>query len=169
MNAFTKLLFVFTLFIVVPSASSQNTPNKFIDFKYHHSMRIPYNSVNIRIEEEIDSAIVIVNSQPMNNKKEWRYSNIQKQYKLSTKEFEELWLKTNKLKMLTLPEDVGFDGFTCAIEYGTKSSHSFVKVWSPQYKEAEPDLNFFVELCNEILIIGNLDPHEIFVTKHLRR
>lgn len=162
-----KILFAFLLIINSVFAFSQQTDSKvkYISFHFYHSMRIPYREVTIEIFKKRNNALVKVLSKAAKDDKRWDYSRVKKQFEIDLKTFEELASNIVVLQTIDLPKDDGKDGNSCIIEFGKGGKNMEYKVWTPEYDTDQRGLTYFMERCKELILIGKLNPEEIFSKK----
>lgn len=162
-----KIILTFLLIINSLFAFSQQPNNsiKYISFHFYHAMRIPYSEVTIEIFKKKKNAIVKVNSKAADNDKEWDYSRINNKFEIDLKTFEELSNKIVTLQTMNFQDDNGADGNTCIIEFKNGNQNFKYNVWTPDYNTEKRGLTYFLEQCNELILLGKLDPKEIFRKK----
>lgn len=160
---------VFTFLLVINSVltfSQQASKNiKYISYRYSHSMRIPYSEVTIEIFKKPNYALVKVHSKAANNDKQWEYSKIKNEFKIDLKTFDKLSKKLVALNSIELNKGDGFDGTTSIIEFGNGNQNFKYKVWTPESNTEKRGLNYFLDCCKELILLGKLDPKEIFKQK----
>jgi hypothetical protein len=128
-------------------------------------MRIPYSEITIEIFKKQNYAIVKVSSKAANDDKQWEYSKIKNEFKIDIKTFEKLSKKLVAIKTIELDKGEGFDGTKSVIEFGNGSQNLKYNVWTPESNTDKRGLNYFLDCCKELILLGKLDPKEIFREK----
>ena len=136
-----------------------------IVFSYSHSRRIPFSLVTICISKTAknDDAFIDVLCKPMNNDREWRYSNIDTSFYIGLQTFDSLARMTASLEKINLDSAYvrGKDGYSCSISFGAKGKNTSYSFWSPDYKTSKRGLTEFTTLCEEIVKVAKLNKHDI--------
>lgn len=93
------------------------------------------------------------------------YTKIDSSFTIENKRFDKLYKKVLHLHDIDFSNAFyeGCDGADYTIEYGhgLHGSRISYKFWSPVWDLKKRNLTYFLELCKEFLIIGNLNPKEI--------
>ncbi|WP_162127680.1 hypothetical protein [Flavobacterium phycosphaerae] len=164
-----KLKIVITFLLVINSvhtfSQQTNKSINYICYRYSHSMRIPYSEVTIEIFKKQKYAIVKVRSKAANNDKQWEYSKIKNEFKVDLKTFEKLTKKLVPLQTIELDKGMGFDGTNSEIEFGNGNKNFKYNAWTPELNTDKRGLNYFLDCCKELILLGKLDPKEIFREK----
>lgn len=134
-----------------------------IEFSYHSGLRIPYNEVIINMERDKEKAIVQVRSKPLNDDAKWKYSKIDTIIFIDIRTFNKLAKCVISLDKIDIDKafTLGFDGYSCKIEYGEKGKNKSYSFWSPTSETKKRGLTEFVNLCEQILEISGLKKKEI--------
>jgi hypothetical protein len=158
------------------SFENSNTPNNLfllkeqmienqidiISFKLKHSIRIPNYEVLIVISKEKNNTRIKVTSLPM-FKKGWETTIIDTAFYIDNKYFTELSKKISKFTNVNLKKAKvnGKDGNSCKLTYGNSEWKSNLKFWTPDYNTEKRELTEFLNICKQIIKLGNLNPKEI--------
>lgn len=179
---FTSLLFAFIVVFSCQHKSDHSIENKEstkteepstplltdrnkIHFNFQHSMRIPYQEVNISISPKVETASVRVQCDPMHyDGKKWTPAPIDTNYIIDIAVYEAISQTIETINFPTIAKSfntLGHDGNTCTIEYGSWQNTLKLSIWSPEFDTENRGLSTFLEACESILKVANLDPKEI--------
>jgi len=136
-----------------------------IEFSYSSGLRIPHNKVLINISRSYskDSAVVLVISKPLFDTPQWKNSEINKKLRIDMPTFEKLAEATQSFEKINMDKAhaIGNDGSTWKIEFGSKGKNKSYSFWSPNSDSKKRGLTEFVNLCEQIVVISNLNKEEI--------
>lgn len=162
----TILIILLTLNSVKAQLSYKNI--ELISLSFTHSRRIPYNYVSVTLTHSPANGqyFAKVESKPMNNDPNWAYSKMDTTCTIDSTRFTALAEKVILLLKMDLskalePGLLGNDGTYCSISFGTFTGSIVFGFWSPDYNTKQRGLDFFLDLCRQILYIGRLDPEKI--------
>lgn len=136
-----------------------------INFTYLNSRRIPFNEVKINITRmpNSDSALIFIESRPMNNDPKWNYSKIEKFATIDLKTFKKIADVAISLDKIDINKAYldGNDGSTWEIQFGSKGKNESYRFWAPDSNTQQRGLSEFVNLCKEIVDVSKLKKEDI--------
>ncbi len=152
---------------LIPSKAQQLTKNiNHIVFQFSHSKRIPNHYLEIELIKRESSTRVHVNSTPMNNDRNWRNTKIDTTYFVDNVVFERLAVQAVTLTKIDLYRafilEAGLDGTNATIKFGKYGATIAYSFWNPEDLTEDRGLSDFFDLCKSIVMIGGLNPVEIF-------
>lgn len=135
-----------------------------IELTFTHSLRIPYNKVEVKAMSFGDKYTLAVKGEPMNNDPKWAKTKVDTTYALTSQEFNQIKTMVTSLS----PGDIiksmggwGFDGTIWQLSFGGFQNKITYQVWTIDYKTKERGLEKYVEVVDFILSLGHLDYRKI--------
>lgn len=163
---FARLILLFIGLISLATHSfGQEQDIHQIEFKFQHSLRIPHNSVLIKMARLSDGTTVNVTSNPMNIESErWIETKLDDSFELPNSEFDEVVEAIQSIEYTDIKSNqdyVGKDGTTCEILFENNGTITSYKIWSPNYNTKERNLKAYLDACKLILKKAKLKPKKI--------
>lgn len=157
-------LVLLLLFVTKISAQINHSDIQTLTLEFSHSLRIPYNFVSVKIVKFKDTIKLKVSSKASSKNTQWSYSNFDKNYVITTKEFDEITMGVAKLDPDKISQNFKhmlIDGYTCKIEFGNYANSITYKLGGPNQKHTNDTTHRYFEICKMILKAAKLDPKEI--------
>jgi hypothetical protein len=148
-----KILFII-LWGVLMAVNVYAQGGRYITLNYHHSRRIPYNTIDIELTSENNSGKVYYIKATTKQKEEsdgWEYSNTERIISIDKIYFDSIFDRILSLDfaeiIINSEKIVGADGNTIGITIGTHQNNVKITLWSPDYKPKERK----TEVINDII------------------
>lgn len=144
-------------FILVSQIKGQGI--QFIELKFRHTLRIPYNNVDIKAMTMNNKYILTVKVDLINNDENWSKSKIDTAYVLTSSEFNKLVTMVTSISTTDIIKSMngwGEDGTYWYLSYGDFQSKVSYDLWTIDYKTKERGLEKYVDICEYILSLGRL-------------
>jgi hypothetical protein len=128
-----------------------------IIIEYHHSRRIPYNSIILRITKNK----IFVKTSQMEDKTGYEYTNMETEMEITEIYFKNLYNKfinINYSEIIDNSKDIhGLDGETFYITIGTFQNNIRIELWTPGYEKNNRGTNEFLNLIYEVFLLFKLE------------
>ncbi len=133
---------------------------KEIKIEYQHSMRIPYNKIDIQIHENQNEHQIIVTTAQMIDQVGYEYSNTENTFCIDKEYFDNMYdelLALNFSEIIKNNESViGSDGFVVKLTIGNSQNNIVLTIWSPDYDSEKRKLVQLDNILKEIFLKTNL-------------
>jgi len=144
------------------SCFNPSTENKSIELLFSHSMRIPYNTINIKINQKNNKYEINIITKQMNGKVGYEYSNTNKKIIVESIIIEEIFndlLDINISHIKELNSNIhGRDGTSIILKYQYKKPNEIIEIWSIDYETDKRGLQELYNIIKKIIEISEIDP-----------
>jgi hypothetical protein len=165
LGAMNMMKYRLTLILVLALGSQiKGQGIQVIELKFRHSLRIPYNKVDIKAMNIDDKYVLTVKVDPMNNDEKWNNSRVDTTYTLTSSEFNKLKTMLTSISTTDILKSMngwGTDGTYWHLSFGDFQSKVSYDLWTIDYKTKERGLEKYVETCEYILNLGRLSYRKI--------
>ncbi|MDR0910330.1 MAG: hypothetical protein LBM77_11265 [Spirochaetaceae bacterium] len=154
---------IIIVFILISSINiyAQGGSDRFIKVEYQHSLRIPYNKIELLLEMSEQKYIMYITTKQMDGKTGYEDTNIEKTIIIDQMYFDEAYKKLldiNLKEMLLSNEGiVGADGSTILVAFGTQFNNITLNLWSPFYKTNERKMETIVAIIKDLFNKAGLE------------
>ena len=169
-----KIIIASVLFFLLTNSSGFAQGGEVYDVEFHfeHSMRIPYHSVDVKINRHGQVVTVTVKVQPGSDEEQWAKGKIDTTFVISQEKFQQVINSVKKIAVSDIIKNIGylgFDGSTGEIMFGDYGNSITYKTFTPESETEKRGLTDFMNACEEIIKAGGLKPDVVFATKGGRR
>ena len=156
-----KAALIVSMILVSISAYSQGTRE--IRVTYRHSLRIPYNVIDIRVISANNQYDIKLSTAQMEGKTGYEYSNTEKIIQIDEEYFEMIYKRILDLDfreiILKNEHITGTDGVDVEISIGNFQNNIILQVWSPGYKPDERNLEELLSILKDIFVKIGLEQY----------
>lgn len=133
--------------------------NAVLVFVIQHSLRIPDNRITIQLLIDDETYRLYIDSQPMPDIPEMKYTQYHREKKLSHKDGEYLLSRLEKInwKSLEKEDSLGMDGEIWSMNYKTGKIDRNVELFCPYDESTNSDYMAFVDAAKALLNYAGLD------------
>lgn len=153
------------LFFIAPQFANAGAKVDFITLDFLHSLRIPNHHVSVEIRNQGGELLVHTISNTRGKDSIFNHTKIDTLFSISFEPFLKTVVLIEILDTVAVQQNIevdGLDGNACTVSFGNAEKSTSYSIWSPDFDTDDRNLRTYLNLCYQILMVGGLEPDEIF-------
>ena len=143
------------------SCNNPSVENKSIELLFSHSRRIPYNTINIKVDPKNDKYEINIITKQMDGKIGYEYSNINRKIVVNSNIIEEILKDLLNINISHIKEQNsnihGRDGTSIILKYQYNKINNIIEIWSIDYETDKRGLQELYKIIKNIIEISEMD------------